>query len=76
MSTELPTVTGRVEAMHDSADHTVSYADRDMLLTRFYGGEENGTMIQLTLGEQYVQLTKDQVIHLIAVLATAYAYSS
>ena len=76
MSTELPTVIGRVESTRDSATMTVTYSDKDLLLTRFYGGQENGMMIQLSLDEEHVQFTKDQVLHLIAVLANAYAYSS
>jgi hypothetical protein len=34
--------------------------DKEFYVTRFYGGKERGVCIQLTIKNQYVQLTLDE----------------
>jgi len=47
-------------------------------LTRFFGGKENGPMIQLTISNKssnsYVQLTKEQVKELALTLNESFNY--
>ena len=61
MSTEIGKVKGRFEEKHNG-DMTVDYGKSKMYVGRFYGGTENGPMVQLTLdmGKDYIQLTKKE----------------
>jgi len=40
----------------------------ELYVDAYYGGDEHGQAVQLTIGGQYVKLTQDQVLDLIAVL--------
>jgi len=44
------------------------YDDGQLFVDAYYGGDEQGQAVQLTIGGQYVQLSQDQVLDLIAVL--------
>jgi len=71
MSTQLATIEGRYEGSHNGG-LTVNYAPKELSITKFAGGRDNGAMIQLTLENEYIQLTKAQVMHLISILDIAY----
>jgi hypothetical protein len=70
MSTELTPIKGRIE-IPDGKTKTSSYKETELLLTSFYGGTENGRMIQLTLplGICHIQMTQQQVRDLLMTLA-------
>ena len=69
MSTEIGKVKGRNEKNHN-ADFTVEYEKTKMFVTRFYGGTENGVMVQLTMSgdKPYIQLTEKQAKKLVKLL--------
>jgi hypothetical protein len=74
MSTELKTITGRYEIESD-IKHMPSYDEATISATRFYGGHDNGQMLQLTIQSRniaYVQLTRKQVHDLIELLQDAF----
>ena len=77
MSTEIKEITGRCETGKYTG-YIAEYTNATISLTRFAGGKENGTMIQLTIrdarGHAYVQLTKDQVNDLQETLKECYNY--
>ena len=77
MSTQIKKITGRFAEEHH-ADFTVDYGESNIYLTRFYGGDKYGTMIQITISNpkdtSYVQLTKEQVKELADVLNSAFDY--
>lgn len=55
MSTEIAEIQGREETKE-------SYDPSSIHINRFYGGKDNGQMIQLTLSSGgHIQLTKQQV---------------
>jgi hypothetical protein len=62
MSTGFGKVKGRHEAAHHG-DYTVDYGKSEMYVTRFYGGVENGPMLQLTISgndKGLIQLTEKE----------------
>lgn len=79
MSTEIAEIKGYVQKHVDSKDNkfpNVKFVYSTLHITRFYGGEDNGSMIQLTpsYGQDYIQLTKEQVNELIQVLTDCFDY--
>lgn len=69
MSTDIATIKGRYES---NLTQKLSYREGELHLTRFWGGKENGTMLQLTVvGEHtnYIQLTAKQIEELREVLS-------
>lgn len=41
---------------------TLLYEDKNYLLTRYWGGDEKGVCLQITLAEgEFIQLTKDDL---------------
>lgn len=40
----------------------------ELFVDAYYGGDEDGQAVQLTIGGQYVKLSQDQVLDLVAVL--------
>ena len=76
MSTNIKTITGRCENPSGSSPTGPQYIDSDISLTRFYGGKEKGTMLQLTINNNldcaYVQLTQKQVKQLSKVLGDSF----
>ena len=69
MSTDLKTITGRIERPINNM-FEVDYKPCELHINSFWGGEKKGLMIQLTLSETepYIQLDKSQVDELIDVL--------
>lgn len=63
MSTEIKTIKGATET-----------EETRLILTRFYGGSENGTMLQLTVTnpEGYIQLSKRDVFNLAKTLINSF----
>lgn len=82
MSTEIKTITGRYEVRRYEVPGTGNAFDPEYIkshihLTRFYGGKENGSMLQITIqndkrGSTYVQLTQSQVADLAYTLTHAF----
>lgn len=75
MSTQIFEISGRYESDYeDSPIFDIS----TLYVTRFFGGKENGAMIQITISNErdtsYVQLTKKQIEKLTQVLKDAYNY--
>ena len=66
MSTEIKTIKGSIS----------DNVETSMILNRFYGGHENGSMLQLTLktSEGYIRLTKEQSIELARALLNSFDY--
>ena len=77
MSTDIKTIRGRYESTGGYGS-TLKYAPSDINLTRFFGGQENGAMLQLTICNDkeyaYIQLTQKQVKKLAKVLRDAFDY--
>lgn len=75
MSTEIGKVKGRFEKNHHG-DYSVDYGKSKMYVTRFYGGVENGPMLQLTMSNDrpYIQLTKKEVKKLRKLLKKAFKF--
>tara|TARA_R110002012_G_scaffold59679_4_gene156319 strand:- start:1585 stop:1827 length:243 start_codon:yes stop_codon:yes gene_type:complete len=72
MSTTIAEITGRMEK-YDHKTQNPGYVNTYMYINRFYGGKENGRMLQLTTGvNSYIQLTQDQVKDLAKVLTNAF----
>ncbi len=72
MSTNIAEIIGRMEN-YDHKNKDVTYINKYMYVNRFYGGEKEGRMLQLTTGvNSYIQLTQDQVKDLIKVLTNAF----
>jgi len=76
MSTNITSIKGRYEANHHNTDKLPIYEVSELNINRFYGGKENGGMLQLTIyngqNEPYVQLTREQVCNLIEALQLAF----
>lgn len=72
MSTDIETITGRCETHMSAPLVPTIYRPARIHLTRFYGGAENGQMIQLTVQDSetvsHIQLTRDQVKKLAQIL--------
>lgn len=74
MSTHLETINGRYE-QSSSGTFEVNYEKAELDITRFFGGKENGAMLQLTIISDkiaYIQLTKEQVKELASVLKNSF----
>ena len=72
MSTHLKTIKGRAE--ESNGDDLIK---AKLYITRFFGGEKHGAMLQLTIesdGVAYIQLTQKQVKKLAKVLSEAFDY--
>ena len=71
MSTHIETINGIKESMlvhNDKVSTTLS-------LTRFWGGAENGRMLQLTVSSDgYIQLTEKEVLKLSKILLNSFDY--
>lgn len=78
MSTEIAEIKGYIQEHIPSDDvlPNVKFVDSSLHVTRFYGGKDNGAMIQLTPSyrRDYIQLTKGQVKELIQVLNDCFDY--
>lgn len=76
MSNKLISLKGRHERFKSSDSGNVDYEENTVTFNSFFGGEENGQMIQITIigndGINYSQLTKDQICHVIKVLIENY----
>lgn len=75
MSTDIKEIIGRRES--GILPGVPVYIDSKLFITRFWGGKENGTMLQLTIwndleGGSYTQLTEDQVKELSKTLSEAF----
>ena len=70
MSTHIETIIGEKE----SSLSTDNRVPTNLHLTRFYGGDKNGRMLQLTItnNEGYIQLTRKEVIELSVILANSF----
>jgi hypothetical protein len=73
MSTHITTIAGIVESKKSTLAKHVK-EPTGMMITRFYGGAENGRMLQLTMlsTQPYIQLTQEQVQKLITVLSNSF----
>ncbi len=69
MSTELKSITGRIE-IPDAETRTSSYRTTNLLITSFSDGPKNGTMLQLTIAASggHIQLTREEVRDLCSTL--------
>ena len=71
MSTDIATIEGRCEDRTSTFDN-IKYLPARIHLTRFHGGKDKGTMLQITVQDSetisYVQLTRDQVKKLAQIL--------
>ena len=76
MSTHIKTIEGRYESTEYPRNLTVvEYEEASLTLTRFYGGEKLGRMLQLTITSDetaYIQLTQKQVEELSQVLSQCF----
>ena len=72
MSTELIKVKGRTENIEKSTPDVPVYEETNILLTRFYGGNTNGVMVQMAIDNKdgVIQLTREQVKVFIHTLIT------
>jgi len=69
MSTHIETLEGIKES-----EPTNKVVETSINLTRFWGGEEKGRMLQLTIcnPDGYIQLTKDETIELTKILLNSF----
>ena len=76
MSTHIRIVKGRYESIQYPRNlAVVEYEEASLELTRFYGGERLGRMLQLTITSDetaYIQLTQEQVEELSIVLSQCF----
>ena len=70
MSTFIANVIGSKE--RDPQKYEANIVPAEIIVTRFYGGEDRGQMIQLSTSKGHVQLSKNQVKYLSIVLACAF----
>jgi hypothetical protein len=68
MSTSFGSVKGRKECPDELRRWDSYYVPQELHITRFAGSVENGTMLQLTLGNEHIQLNSDQVRDLMTIL--------
>ena len=77
MSTEIKEIVGRHE-INRSFGTGQKYEKSIITIARFFGGRFKGTMLQLTIDQEHmqmhIQLTKRQVKNLIKVLKNAFDY--
>lgn len=76
MSTQIGKVKGRFEEKHHG-DYTVDYGKSKLYVNRFYGGTENGPMVQLTMSNDkpYIQLTQKQAKKLVKLLNETFDFN-
>jgi len=67
MSTSFGSIHGRKECP-DEMRRESYYIPHELHITRFAGGVDVGTMLQLTIGSEHIQLTSDQVRDLLIAL--------
>jgi hypothetical protein len=64
-STHIETIKGRYEDASQKTNATTpTYKEAELNINRFWGGSDNGRMLQLTIQSDainYIQLTKEQV---------------
>lgn len=76
MGTTIKELDGRYELRHHNVQDAPQYGKSTLSITRFWGGEKNKTMIQITIYNNdecsYVQLTRRQVKKLAEVLKDCY----
>ena len=72
MSTHIANIKGRVEDTYKSSPSKIVYKDNTLSINRFWGGTKNGRMIQLTIDENYIQLTSKQIEELIKILSNCF----
>ena len=76
MSTDIKTIIGRYQSTEKPCHNFKPiYKEANLHLTRFYGGENNGRMLQLTIASDetaYIQLTKEQVKELSIILSQCF----
>lgn len=72
MSTNIATIVGRCESNMSTPLDPVIYRPARVHVTRFYGGKENGQMIQIGVQDSktvsHIQLTREQVKELAQIL--------
>ena len=73
MSTHIETLKG----IKESAVNCNEKIETTMSLTRFWGGAEKGSMLQLTVSNSdgYIQLTKEETIELAKTLLNSFDYT-
>ena len=69
MSTSLETLKGKKESVRG---YSIDYVECDLYLTRFYGGVERGASLQITFGQDYIQIDNESVHRLIKILQDAF----
>ena len=57
------------------AEFRLSKTGDNISVNRFFGGKDYGSMIQLTNGRKYVQLTRREVAELVRILIDSYNYT-
>ncbi len=67
MSTQIAVIKGIREAIQGRERKTY-YLPESLFITRYFGGEKNGTMLQLTINNSHIQLTKIEIDELKKVL--------
>lgn len=75
MSTRIATLKGRYEERSNTSRFNPAYREATIYVTRFWGGEHNGRMIQLTTQcdkTAYVQLTQEQIKKLSEILKNCF----
>lgn len=74
MSTRIKVIKGVKEGGLPTNKFEPTIINTSMDITRFYGGAENGRMLQLTIsnGDGYIQITKKQAEKLAKVLLEAF----
>ena len=82
MITQIAEIIGRKETFvlpnhqYFNIDPRITYIDSTLRIVRFFGGKENGRMLQLTIsndqGHLYIQLTEEQVNDLSHILSLAF----
>jgi len=70
MSTNIGYISGKKEVIDDEARASMipKYEDVIMFLTRFAGGKERGICLQITIGDQYIQLDTNTMEYLAKIL--------
>jgi len=65
MSQELNSIKGKIEFIKKFDTKEVGYKDELLHITSFYGGDERGRCLQLSIGESHIQITKENARKLI-----------
>lgn len=59
MSTNIATINGQKESI--ISYHKTEYVPQSIGITRFWGGAKKGVMLQLTIGETYIQIDEKEI---------------